>query len=115
MSNARAQVRQNMPKIHLVLISYWFQLLDLLAVTMIATLTMYPDLVQQESDIIANYLGIESNSNSTLAPENRTIWVIQNPLDCGKSQKLLLWEFLHVICFRFYIVVKNGSVFAPVA
>jgi lysosomal-associated transmembrane protein len=63
----------------------FYLLLDLLAVTMIATLTMYPDLVQQESDIIANYLGIESNSNSTLAPDNRTVWVIQNPLDCDSK------------------------------
>lgn len=61
----------------------FYLLLDLLAVTLMATLTIYPGLVQQESDVISSYLGIESNSNVTLfGPVNRTMWLIQNPLNC---------------------------------
>lgn len=60
----------------------FYLLLDLLAVSLIATLTMYPDLVQQESNVISSYFGIESSYNVTRRPENGTIWILQKTLDC---------------------------------
>lgn len=61
----------------------FYLLLDLLAVTLLATLIIYPDLVQQESELISSYLGIDTGSNATLhAPANGTLWLIHNQLDC---------------------------------
>lgn len=85
----------------------FYLLLDLLAVTMIATVAIFPDRVLHEAGTIYGQLGIEGSQNVTVASSNGSFWMIKNSFDCDNT---LFGLFVTIGCTMLTISLLYGVI-----